>query len=492
LSGRLLTHSDSMSKNKLTTLLRDWLVQYHTESSAISYDNGQVDSLTGWRIPDIVDDTRRLQREIQDILRPAEPAQDSSLVPVSDLHLSDGPSMGPAFYSGSAAWIVSDGRRKLRHKRRLALCKYLGVCPYERLRMVNRYTGELRPFNCKSWDCAVCAKKLQAKYAIKFAAGEPDYFCTITGVSEDVMKARLDWQHMIRCLRGGYGVKSDAGMARVLAAVNMINARRAGNRDKHPPLPMDVVLAALDKLREGYKFEYVRVIERGGRGQHKLHYHLMVRGELPPEVVMGAVAYCHGFGYITDITKVYDQGASWYISKYLTKANSDIRQRQRVSGSRGFEFEKPPKPPVGLWAVQGTAHVLRADVVSAQVDVGLLESGYRRIHSRNKGIVRTEIGPYVKPPRRLPPGLKIVGDNNARLRVFLPWPAEWIEFWASQPLRMQAKFDEWRDRCEQYTVSAREFSSRQRIRQESAYRARGPGFIRRVQSLRLHAVPCGL
>jgi hypothetical protein len=247
-------------------------------------------------------------------------------------------------------------------------------------------------------------------------------------------------------------MQRESQRVKLMGIIGMINVKRARNRS-HPPITFEVAMAAVDKLKDGYKFEYQRVIERGGRASKRLHFHLLLRGESPPEVVLGAVAHMFGFGYVCDLTKVYDQGASWYISKYLTKDCTNTGRRHKVSGSRGYDIDKPPKSPKGMWTVLGKARILpRGDTVGAAALSSL---------------------------RHIRPGsIGDVGQGAGKLKVFQPWPAEWKDFWGSQPLRMAVREFEWKDKCHEYLGASARYKVQVRQRIESHSRSGTSGFLR--------------
>lgn len=410
-----------MSISNLTTLLRDQLVQWHTAANSLSLRDSCIDPDTGLLVPYSAEASAR--EELLAILRPG-PSEakrnelTSPLVVVSELHHVSGfasevlavtpqPAADyvqpddwferPMRYSpdvaaeppqyqyfeaggtsalvevdapltGYAAW--SEAKRLEKKASWHAWCRAAGKCPYSSVYMQSRW-GELKPFNCKSWSCVVCAPKLANKYAHQFGEAKPTWLATLTLLPGDPAICRMQWQHFMRCLRHGIGMKRRSSRLKVLEIVAMINAKRVHSRD-NPPLPMEIAEAAVDRLGEGgYKFEYARVLERGGHGQHKLHFHLAVRGDLPPEVVLGAVAHYYKFGYVTDIQEVYDvEGAGWYLAKYLTK---DGREggfaegfRHKVSASRKFydQSNKFPKAPPGYWRIRGMPTNLDRDFVA--------------------------------------------------------------------------------------------------------------------------------
>ena len=171
-------------------------------------------------------------------------------------------------------------------------------------------TGEIRDFNCNSWNCPVCVPKIAWKYACRVAYARPERMITLTNVPHDRQKARLAWIQLARDIRA-----------------------------KTP-------------------FEYAKFVEVG----HKtgmLHWHLAEVGGYIPQRWLSARAEANGLGKIVDIRKCYGEGPSFYLSKYITKEGAPVDWR-KVSFSRGFP-RAVPMPANDDWQLRGPKKKLRWD-----------------------------------------------------------------------------------------------------------------------------------
>ena len=358
----------------------------------------------------------------------------------------------------------STGRR-----RRRAIANFMGKCIYHNWKVVSHYTGEVWCMNCHSWDCVVHAPTQQAKFAHKFNNGLPEYFATITKVPEDEAVSRLKWQQFIRCLRTGRGLKRRDGCRQALEAhIAMINHQRRKNRRKYLPLDPVVAAAALDKMAdEGYDFQYGSVNERGEHAEQLLHRHLLIRGEWPPEVVVAAVAHHFGFGWIADSGLVWDRGAGWYISKYLTKGSDGLGNRNKVSFSRGYDLEKRPKPPKGMYTLIGKPNSrhddFRKSLASTDTRAGLIET-----------MVARELV-HVVAPAALAVADKY-GDSDSVHRDAIAS----MELDAAEPLRqvfgrmpliLAAREIDWEQRCSAYLYDVQAYYARCKARLDACYGA---------------------
>jgi len=195
----------------------------------------------------------------------------------------------------------------------------------------NSGTGEIKSINCHSWECAECRGKQVVKAAYKAISGEPDWLMTITQVPEDRRKARLSWQQFIRALRVGYG-KYEAKWLKLKQLMEEVS-RAMG------VLVTSGQWASLRRqVRRGFAVEYMRVLERGGKSGMR-HFHVLLRGEEIPRIVVIGFARLFGFGQVADIREVYDEGGSWYVAKYLGKSGGE-EGRRKVTLSRGYKSRK--------------------------------------------------------------------------------------------------------------------------------------------------------
>ncbi len=84
----------------------------------------------------------------------------------------------------------------------------------------------------------------------------------------------------------------------------------------------------------GFSLEYARVLERGTRSGMR-HFHVLVRGQKVPHIVLVGLAHLFGFGQVGHVGDVYSEGGGWYVAKYLGKSGGE-EGRRKVSFSRRY------------------------------------------------------------------------------------------------------------------------------------------------------------
>jgi len=213
-------------------------------------------------------------------------------------------------------------------------------CKYENWYFVDQATGELAHFNCHSWNCETCRKKLTRKWGHRFAAANPERWFTVTNVPGDRAKTRLLWSQFVRALRSGYGNRSDTAR-RFLVGANII-ARRMGVAVSRSQWSL-----LLREVQSGHTLEYARVLERGAKTGMR-HYHVLYKGQRISQLVVLTLAEIFGFGYVGHEGPIYSEGGAWYVAKYLGKSGSDAGWR-KVSCSRKM-LERVVTNP-GDWAL---------------------------------------------------------------------------------------------------------------------------------------------
>lgn len=156
-----------------------------------------------------------------------------------------------------------------------------GECKYNTWRWVNTITGETRPFKCGSWDCPECSSALAWRVAFRIAAGSPERLITLTGVPLPRKRAYGAFQALARSIR-----------------------------------------------REGWAFEYLRVVE-AGELHGALHWHVAQVGDFIPHRWLTKTCESVGLGQVNDIRRCYGRGPHWYLVKtgleaYMSKAAMPI------------------------------------------------------------------------------------------------------------------------------------------------------------------------
>jgi len=196
---------------------------------------------------------------------------------------------------------------------------------------INPTTGEVSRFNCNSWECKVCRPQLQRKFASIANGGEPTMLITVTNVPGDWHVCRSKWQQFIRALRRGYGKRLDRW--------RLLKSKMKEVADRmHTTFTETQWKSIRARCVKGFSLEYFRALERGGRTGMK-HFHMLVRGEWVPHIVLCGFSSLFGFGLVTDIREVYSDGGAFYVAKYLGKSRGEVGFR-KVSRSRGYSPEK--------------------------------------------------------------------------------------------------------------------------------------------------------
>lgn len=177
-------------------------------------------------------------------------------------------------------------------------------CPHL---IVFSVTGKAVPLRCGSWYCPVCSKQNARNWAtrsaIEFETGS--VFVTLTQ-PETVMSAEF-----------AYGI-----------------------------LPKQ-----WDKYRRSIEYEwkyiepvrYIAFVEGQPRRNDMPHFHVLSNayplpsGRQAPKTALSKCAVLCGFGFEVEITYAASKLAAWYVSKYASKANTNIPKGfRRVRASQGF------------------------------------------------------------------------------------------------------------------------------------------------------------
>lgn len=176
----------------------------------------------------------------------------------------------------------------------------ISLCQYSTWRWVNIETGEVRPFNCGCWRCPTHIGSLAWALAKRIAWARPERMITITRIPTERSRACLAFSHLVQTIR-----------------------------------------------REGWTFEYLRVLEVGAGGGY--HYHLAQRGSYIPQRWLSKACEGNGLGRVVDIRACKGRGASWYMAKYITKEAVPIGWR-KVAQSRGWP-RMPRREPGPGWVL---------------------------------------------------------------------------------------------------------------------------------------------
>ena len=184
----------------------------------------------------------------------------------------------------------------------------LVVCKYTLWYWLCLLTGEVLPFQCKSWHCPEHRQALAWSWACRIAAEGPERMVTLTSIPKDRHQASLAFQHVVRDIR-----------------------------------------------RRGLAFEYCRFFEVGAQtGMY--HYHLGQKGDYVPQAMLSNVARANGLGQVVDIRKCFGAGPGWYMSKYISKGLDTIPAGWRkVAASRHFfaRVERPEPVPTAWVLMKG-------------------------------------------------------------------------------------------------------------------------------------------
>ncbi len=203
-------------------------------------------------------------------------------------------------------------------------------CGYGKWKWINLNTGELSKFCCNSWECGECRAAISQKYARRAQEGVPDWMVTITLVPSNRKVAQLQWQHMVRALKQGFGRRNREWERLKVHILDVATSMRQ-------EVPEDVMLSLRSSVIAGYTFEYFRVLERGAKSGMR-HWHLLLRGSLIPHLVLAGMTSMFGFGKVADIRPVYDgEGAGYYVGKHLGKSGGESGWR-KVTSSRRYSL----------------------------------------------------------------------------------------------------------------------------------------------------------
>jgi hypothetical protein len=168
-------------------------------------------------------------------------------------------------------------------------------CKYITWYRLNVNTGQILPFNCKSWSCPQHQGGVAYHWASRLAEAHPERMITLTNIPQDKAEAYLGFQHLIQDIR-----------------------------------------------REGIKFEYCRFLEVGAK-TGMLHFHIAQWGDFIPKFWLSSRAAANGLGKIVDIEACHGAGPQWYLAKYITK-EAGLPGWRKVASSRKF-WPADPKLP---------------------------------------------------------------------------------------------------------------------------------------------------
>jgi hypothetical protein len=169
-------------------------------------------------------------------------------------------------------------------------------CKYSTWFWLNVKTGEVRPFNCGSWDCPEHRGLVAFSWACRVAEASPERMLTLTGLPRLRQRAMLAFQMLVRDIR-----------------------------------------------KAGFRFAYCRFLEVGQK-TGMLHYHLAQKGSYIPQRWLSKRAEANGLGRVVDIRKCQGEGPAFYLAKYITKDGAPSGWR-KVAYSRDFfaPQERPGK-----------------------------------------------------------------------------------------------------------------------------------------------------
>jgi hypothetical protein len=164
----------------------------------------------------------------------------------------------------------------------------------ERVRLLNRSTGEIVGVRCRSWKCPVCSVSNRRAFSKRLRLG-------LTGALAD----------------------SSSPLPKLLtltsrASENPAESRRLLSRR------FASVRRHLERVFPGCQVEYAGAVELTQRGA--VHFHVVLRG-VPylPQAVWSRVVSRYGFGPVVDIRRVQSGELGRYLSKslgtYLTKSS---------------------------------------------------------------------------------------------------------------------------------------------------------------------------
>lgn len=172
------------------------------------------------------------------------------------------------------------------------------ACKYSTWHWVCQDTGEIRPFNCRSWSCPQHNDSMRWKWAINVASARPERMITLTQVPRNRSQATLGFSHLLQEVR-----------------------------------------------HMGWDFQYARFLEVGDK-TGMVHWHLAQKGDFIPQRWLSSHAYKNHLGYVTDIRKCFGAGPGWYLAKYITKDLPMVGWRKATT-SRGWP--RPKFEPDGNW-----------------------------------------------------------------------------------------------------------------------------------------------
>lgn len=224
-------------------------------------------------------------------------------------------------------------------------------CKYGAWGFVNKGTGELIPFSCKSWTCSIHAGGNIRSWMVRVSGVPFAYFGTITLVPADRGEAARKWHRIRRFMSERLGMRT-----------------------------------------------YLRATEVGKRGKHLHHYHMLwepeVKERSAAEVEGMLTRYCESIGLgFTKVKEVYSKsGAISYVMKYLMKDSGadsfELYGWRRLVASKNVPSRKMVRSLAGLpnpgeWELKKDANIgegtmaeemYQSDMFDKMWDAGLLNN----------------------------------------------------------------------------------------------------------------------
>jgi hypothetical protein len=162
----------------------------------------------------------------------------------------------------------------------------------ERIRLLNRSTGEIVGVRCRSWKCPVCSVSNRRAFSKR--------------------------------LRLGLSGSSSAGQVPKLLTLTSRSGENPAESRRRLSRRFASVRRHLERVFPGCQVEYAGAVELTQRGA--VHFHVVLRG-VPylPQAVWSRVVSRYGFGPVVDIRRVQSGELGRYLSKslgtYLTKSS---------------------------------------------------------------------------------------------------------------------------------------------------------------------------
>jgi hypothetical protein len=161
-------------------------------------------------------------------------------------------------------------------------------CKYITWTWLNQTTGEIKPFNCGSWNCRQHQGAVAYHWACRVSEAHPERMITLTNIPHDKTDAYLGFQQLVRDIRA-----------------------------------------------EGMRFDYARFLEVGHETGMR-HFHIAERGDFIPVRWLSKHAAANGLGKIVHAEHCHGAGPQFYLAKYITKDDASLPGWRKVASSRGF------------------------------------------------------------------------------------------------------------------------------------------------------------